>query len=179
MADDYDGFLLAGFLDHPLVPLLKPRVAPKPVVGIFEASVTMALHTTLPHSQFAILTTGKQFEKSITDAVRSFLGVAAESPNPSTFAGVVATQISYTESSNREQATEKIWNASKQLLGRGEISVVCLGGAILVGMNEYLREAWAQVFGEEAAKRLQIIDQLHAGLTTLDGLIRMGRVIIC
>jgi Asp/Glu/hydantoin racemase len=173
MAKEYDGFLLAAFVDHPLVPLLQSSLAPKPVVGIFEASITMALHTTIPDTQFVIMTTGKPFEKMLTDGVRRFLGATGTALNPSMFGGVIATEILYGESNNEDMVKAKFLIASKQLLGHGDISVVCLGGAILVGMNDYVRDAWAEVFGKEAAKRLRVIDQLHAGLATLDGLVRM------
>ncbi|KAL1798010.1 hypothetical protein ACET3X_004616 [Alternaria dauci] len=54
--DKHDGFLVACYSQHPLVPLLKEepgvKTARKPVTGIFEASVAASLQLVHPEEKF-------------------------------------------------------------------------------------------------------------------------------
>lgn len=168
---NYDGFLIAAYGDHLLVPFLQSHVGRKPVVGIFQASITMALQLVRPNSKFAIITTGQQYEAMLSAGVRKFLGIADGIPDPDVFGGVAATGITAGEA--RESASLKIKEATRRLLRTGNISVLCIGGAILIGLEQPVREACIEVLGEEKGKRVRLVDQLFAGMTTLDGLARI------
>ena len=49
---EYDGFVTACYADHPIKQLLQEHVGRKPVVSIFEASVTTAMHLLRPGVKF-------------------------------------------------------------------------------------------------------------------------------
>jgi Asp/Glu/hydantoin racemase len=76
LSPQYDGFLVAYYADHSLISILQVRLALKPVIGIFDASITACNDVLAPGTQFGILTTGKAWEESLTAAVRRLLGVS-------------------------------------------------------------------------------------------------------
>lgn len=85
-----DAFIVACYSSHPLVPWLQkqPQVqsAKKFVTGIFEASVAVSLRLTEKPSKFGIISSGKVWEKLLTEAVAGLPGnVSAQ------FGGVTTT----------------------------------------------------------------------------------------
>jgi Asp/Glu/hydantoin racemase len=166
----YDGFLVAAGADHLLVPLLRSYVGRKPVAGIFQASLSVALHLVLPGTRFGIVTTGKQYEAMLADGVAAFLG----GDGAAVFGGAVASGVSADEVGNEAVVRSKVAAATRRLVEGGQVSVVCLGGAILVNCERWVREACVDVLGEENGMNVRIVDQMLAGVTTLDGLARMA-----
>ncbi|KAA6412454.1 MAG: hypothetical protein FRX48_03445 [Lasallia pustulata] len=73
---NHDAFLIACYSAHPLVPLLRAHQPPptKPVLGIFEASVSASLLCLGANESFGIVSTGKVWEGLLTRAVGAFLG---------------------------------------------------------------------------------------------------------
>jgi Asp/Glu/hydantoin racemase len=176
VVDGYDGFLVAGYIDHSLVPLLQSHVGLKPVVGIFQATLTVSLQMITPGSKFGIITTGVQYEAMLTNGVRKFLGAPDGSPDPTVFGGVVATAIAATELDNKDLLKQKVLVATHRLMKRGDVSVICLGGAILVGLENWVRQGCIEVLGEEKGKNIRLVDQMLAGITTVASLARIGAV---
>ncbi|KIX95164.1 uncharacterized protein Z520_09080 [Fonsecaea multimorphosa CBS 102226] len=159
---DYDAFLLACYAVHPLVTLLQARVGPKPVVGIFEASICAALRDLQPTKHFAILTTGEAYEKHLEDGVLRLIG---KSRANSFFAGVVATSIGIHDLAKESQGTikAKMKAGVKKLLGKCDIAAICIGGVILFGMEPLIREACQEELGREAGREIIVVDQFEAG----------------
>lgn len=62
----------------------------------------------------------------------------------------------------------------RELVRGGEIGIVCLGGVILVGMADWIQEACILELGEVRGRSMRIVDQLLAGVVTLEGLVALG-----
>jgi Asp/Glu/hydantoin racemase len=176
LIDEYDGFLAACYADHPLPRLLQSYVVDKPVVCIFDASITAALALVSPSSKFGIVTTGEPFEALLTDGVKNYLhnqnrGIADLGAK---FKGVAASGISPADLGveNAVDAKAKITAATRRLLQSRDVDVLCMGGVILAGMESWVHEACETELGYEKGREVKIIDQLKAGFWTLDARLR-------
>ncbi|MCJ1472662.1 hypothetical protein MMC13_001311 [Lambiella insularis] len=168
--EKYDGYLIACYSHHPLVSALRTRTA-VPVLGIFEASVVTALQLLNPKTelreQFGIVSTGKVWEELLGTAVLEMLGTASSARN-GRVAGVETTGLDATElhSAPQEEVKRRIKEAARKLVERGNVKVVLLGCAGMVGM-----ETWVK---EEVGEAVKVVDGLKAGIVALQGLIRAG-----
>lgn len=164
------GVLVACYSVHPLVQELK-KYTTKPIMGIFEASVTASLHLLHPGERFGIVTTGSVWEKILGDGVQGILG-----PNNERFAGVETTGLSAVElhTTPAEQVRLAMKDAVKRLLRRGSVGAICLGCAGMAGMQEMVEEACVEEIGEEQGRRVKIVDGVKYGALLLDGLVRAG-----
>ncbi|KIJ21941.1 hypothetical protein PAXINDRAFT_65065 [Paxillus involutus ATCC 200175] len=88
---DYGAFVVACYSLHPLVSKLKAETG-KPVVGIFEASVTTCLHLIDASQKFGIVSTGNNWEILLTEGVGDILGTP-HSEGGKRFAGVGTTGL--------------------------------------------------------------------------------------
>jgi Asp/Glu/hydantoin racemase len=180
IADGFDGFLGACYADHPLVRLLQSYVGSKPVVGIFDASIVAALQFVAPSfpspsgSKFGIITTGVAYEGLLSQGVKQLLGSSAE--QLSKFSGVSASGIGLGDlhADSHSAAREKVMKATARLIqaGDGDVDVVCMGGVILAGMEGWVHEACELELGVEKGQKVKVLDQLLAGMLTLDALLR-------
>ncbi|PVI02410.1 hypothetical protein DM02DRAFT_653554 [Periconia macrospinosa] len=177
----HDGFLVACYSPHPLVPRLKSHPAitssrggGKPITGIFEASVTYSLQIIHPHESFGIVSTGKVWEDILSDAVVDFLGTGSEASKR--FAGVETTGLNATDlhDAPADEVRRRMKDAVKRLLRKGGIGAVCLGCAGMAGMGEMVREACVEELGSEAGERVRIVDGVVAGVAWLEGAVRAG-----
>ncbi|KAF1847248.1 uncharacterized protein K460DRAFT_363351 [Cucurbitaria berberidis CBS 394.84] len=143
--DRHDGFLIACYSHHPLVPILKEesviKAARKPVTGIFEASVGTSLQSIHPDEKFGIVSTGKVWEAILTDATIAFLGTGPEASKR--FAGVETTGLNATDlhDAPAEEVRKRMKDAVKRLLQKGSVGAICLGCAGMAGMDQMVREA--------------------------------------
>ncbi|CRK31685.1 hypothetical protein BN1708_005497 [Verticillium longisporum] len=176
MADDFDGFLGACYADHPVVRLLQSYVGSKPVVGIFDASILAALQLVGPSTRFGIVTTGVAYETLLSEGVRHLL--RRDKEVLAKFGGVAASGVALVDlqPGSEAGAREKIMDATCRLLttkeGEDNIEVVSMGGVILTGMERWVHEASELALGVEAGRRIKVIDQLLAGMLTLDALLQ-------
>jgi Asp/Glu/hydantoin racemase len=176
--DNYDGFLVACYSKHPLVPILKGEAAVKsarkPVTGIFEASVSTSLQLIHPNEKFGIVSTGKVWEQILSEAVVDFLGTGSEASKR--FAGVETTGLNATDLHDAppEEVRTKMKDAVKRLLKKGSVGAICLGCAGMSGMNEMVREASIEELGEVEGARVRIVDGVQAGVAWLEGAVRTG-----
>ncbi|KAL6704303.1 hypothetical protein ACN47E_008367 [Coniothyrium glycines] len=176
--DHHDGFLVACYSHHPLVPLLKDepavKASRKPVTGIFEASVGTSLQIIHPDEQFGIVSTGKVWEDILVEATITFLGTSTEASRR--FAGVETTGLNATDlhDAPAEEVRKRMKDAVKRLLKKGKVGAICLGCAGMAGMDEMVREACIEELGQEDGKRIRIIDGVMAGVAWLEGAIRAG-----
>jgi len=165
--DDYDAFLLACYADHPLLPLLQAKVGQKPVIGIFEASIQAALDVLPAEKRFAVLTTGRAFERQLQDGVVRLLGPSRVNH---CFAGVVASDIGMDDFADEveETAKAKVKTAVKKIVDKDDIGVVCIGGVILYRIPIWVREACEEMLGNRAGREVIIIDQFKAGAAMVE-----------
>jgi Asp/Glu/hydantoin racemase len=173
-----------------LIPLLKSHTN-KPIVGIFEASVTTALLLLRQNERWGIVSTGDVWQELLTSGVEGFLGVDlvglndsgddyARHGQPAHFAGVATTGLNATElhTASPETVKSRIKIATKSLIrdtrsSGKELGVVCLGCAGMAGMEELVREAAVEEMGEKG-RHVRIVDGVKAGVGILEGLIKGG-----
>jgi Asp/Glu/hydantoin racemase len=157
----YDAFVVACYSDHPLVPLLNLHTG-KPVIGIFQASVAHALHVLPREKKFGIITTGKVWEELLTEGVHRFLGGGER------FAGVQSTGLAAGElhSVPEKELRRRMERATEELLESGDVGVVCLGCAGLVGLEGVVRGV-----AERLGLEVKVVDGVIAGMVTAGGLI--------
>lgn len=146
-----------------------------PVLGIFEASITTALQLLDPDFEkqetFGIVSTGKVWEGLLGRAVRGFLG-SKLGRGGERFAGVETTGLDATElhGAPREEVRRRVKEAVGRLVrkgeGEGEVTVVVLGCAGMVGMEGWVRE--------EVGEEVRVVDGVVAGVGALVGLVRGG-----
>lgn len=176
--DKHDGFLVACYSKHPLVPILKDhnaiKAGRKAVTGIFEASVSTSLQIIHPDEKFGIVSTGKVWEKILSEAVVDYLGT--ESNAGKRFAGVETTGLNATDLHDAppEEVRKRMKDAVKRLLQKGKVGAICLGCAGMAGMDKMVREACVEELGEDSGNRVRIVDGVVAGVAWLEGAVRSG-----
>ncbi|KAK6443404.1 Protein dcg1 [Oleoguttula sp. CCFEE 5521] len=173
----HDAFLVCCYSKHPLVDHLRESLATvglhhKPVTGIFEASVSSALQSTGMHERFGIVSTGSQWQGILNDAVYAYLGSASSSRfTDTTTTGLDADQL---HKAPKEELETRMKDATKSLLAVGA-RAICLGCAGMAGMDEIVRKACVEEFGETEGKKIVIVDGVIAGAIWLDGMLRATR----
>lgn len=183
LLDQHDGFLVACYSDHPLNWTLTEHTH-KPVVGIFQASVTASLQLISRHQTFGIVSTGEVWESLLTKAVHDFIGIPSGNRDHGSriypFAGVETTGLNATDlhDAAASEVHRRIKEATKRLLDRdqyGDVRVICLGCAGMVGMDGIVREACKEKLGDIEGKHIfMVIDGVRAGVGVLQGLVRGG-----
>ena len=175
---DYDAFLVACYSVHPLVGMLKQKVAPHAhVTGIFEASISTSL-SLLPlgnsgtFNKFGIVSTGTYWEKALSDGVRNFLEVE-DIKHCKRFKGVETTGLNADElhTAPAEIVRSKMMEATKRLVKDKDVRVVCLGCAGMAGLDAIVEEALVEELGDDA-RCVYVLDGVKAGLGMLESLLR-------
>lgn len=174
--DQYTGFLVCCYSQHPLVPQLRSEFASaglsgNAVTGIFEASVATCLQSIDIDTRFGIVSTGLQWSDILTAAVEDLLGCRASSR----YAGTETTGLNADElhSTPKAEVDRRMKEATKKLLGRGA-RAVCLGCAGMAGMEEVVRETCVETLGKDEGKRAKIVDGVVSGVVYLEGALRAG-----
>jgi Asp/Glu/hydantoin racemase len=175
---DYDAFLVACYSVHPLVGMLRKKVAPHVhVTGIFEASISTSL-SLLPlgssssYKKFGIVSTGTYWEKALSDGVRDFLEVE-DVGKCRRFKGVETTGLNADElhTAPAEVVRKKMMEATKRLVRDKDVRVICLGCAGMAGLDVIVEEALVEELGNDA-KYVYVLDGVKAGLGMLESLLR-------
>lgn len=153
--DQVDGIALACYSDHPTVYALR-EITSKPVVGIAEASMLLAC--ILGH-KFSVVTTNKEWEPLLWDAVRHY-GLAERC------ASVRSTGMAVLELETADSATtdRKIIEAARLALEEDGAEVICLGCAGMAGLDEKV----------SAALNVPVVDGVVAALKLLEGAVATG-----
>ncbi|KAF8076839.1 Asp/Glu/hydantoin racemase [Lyophyllum atratum] len=164
--NQYDGYLVACYSDHPLVEMLASVKGGrrKHVIGIFEASVM----TSLGIGNFGIVTTGKIWEEALSKGVDRFLGIRTGASSTK-FLGVASTGLTAGELHNLDASTvrEKIRMATEELVREHEgVQAICVGCAGMVGFDDAIRAGIRSVLGE-VGDDIRIVDGVAAGLQWL------------
>jgi Asp/Glu/hydantoin racemase len=176
----YDAFLVACYSVHPLVGFIQGELQKAGlqahVTGIFEASMVTALSLLPPTSRskrFGIVSTGKSWEKVLSEGVKNFLGTDLGKENPR-FGGVATTGLNAGElhSMPEEKVKERMKDAVKLLCEKDDIEVVILGCAGMAGMDAVVHEALVEKYGEKGAKGVVILDGVKCGIGMLENLVK-------
>ncbi|OMP83122.1 hypothetical protein BK809_0004503 [Diplodia seriata] len=83
----------------------------------------------------------------------------------------MATELHEVEA---EEVRRRMVQATRRLVGRGNVGAVCLGCAGMAGMDEMVREACVEELGEEEGRRVVVVDGVQAGVAWLEGMMRIG-----
>lgn len=181
----YDAFLVSCYSQHPLVSMLCAEIAQiaarernegterrqRRVTGILEASVGVSLGLLGAGQAFGIVSTGKVWEDELARAVFAFLGV----PATERFAGCETTGLSAKmlhEMPAAEVRTRMAEAAARLVRKRDGVSVICLGCAGMVGLEDAVREGVVSAFGAEAGEEVTVVDGVIAGIDWLVGACR-------
>ena len=134
------------------------------MTGIFEASLVDALNKP---GHFGIVSTGKQWQEILGDAVRHDLG---KEKTEARYAGTETTGLNANElhSAPPEEVAARMKAATKRLLAKDAIAI-CLGCAGMAGMDSTVRQACIEALGEEKGKEIRIIDGVLSGVRQLRG----------
>ncbi|CAK7565957.1 MAG: Protein dcg1 [Sporothrix epigloea] len=185
----YDAILVACFSVHPLVTLLSRRLTGTKlhVTGIFEASLVTAL-TLLPaypcdvkttSKTWGIVTTGKFWEQHLTDGVAAYLGQQKGDPMSLKFAGVYSTGLDagdFHGGVSPEVIRAKLKAATKDLLCSSNVGCVVMGCAGMAGLEQIIREAAREQYGQETGRQVFIVDGVKAGAGLLDQTVKSARL---
>ncbi|KAK3307811.1 Asp/Glu/hydantoin racemase [Chaetomium strumarium] len=176
----FDAVLVACFSVHPLVSVLQMNYrfpADISVTGIFEASILTCLSLLQPGEQWGIVTTGKFWEEHLTRGVNTFLGVQPGSANAK-FAGVESTGLNASDFHGGVEPDiirEKMGQATRRLLRKGNISCVVMGCAGMAGLEDIIRSAASEEYDVPRACELRIVDGVRAGIGLLEQMTRNKR----
>lgn len=185
---DYDAVLVACYSVHPLVHRLAREGPHLAVAGIFEASVLAALSLLGPPPLaggegeleegdariWGVVTTGKFWEAHLGDGVRHFLGQAREEGNFK-FGGVESTGLNpgdFHGGVDPAVVRQKLKEATLRLLSKGPVECVVMGCAGMAGLEDIIRDATKEKYGEEAAQELFVVDGVLAGVGLLEQTVR-------
>jgi Asp/Glu/hydantoin racemase len=173
----YDAVLVACFSVHPLVGMLAEREGKYDrlaVTGIFEASILTCLSLLRPGKKWGIVTTGKFWEKHLTEGVNQFLGAQAHGNN-SKFVGVETTGLNagdFHGGVKPEVVRQKLKEATARLLEKGDVECIVMGCAGMAGLEEIIRSVAVEKYGPKQANQLLIVDGLKAGIWQLEQMAR-------
>ncbi|OBT52154.1 hypothetical protein VE04_06937 [Pseudogymnoascus sp. 24MN13] len=187
-----DAFIVACFSPHPLVSVLRnhPSLYRKPVIGIFEASISLSLsmlplsvpeeYVDLPvtadpqpparkftGTKFGIVTTGAAWVPILTAGVNDYLGLpASETSQSARFKGVASTGLTAEQlhTTPQEEVRERVVKATRQLVADGDVAVVVLGCAGMAGMDKWVEDACVEELGRRAASLVRVVDGIKAGV---------------
>lgn len=153
---NYDAFLVCCYSDHPLINELR-KVTDKPILGIFQATITYAL--TQSPAKFGILTSTRSWEAILDKAVFDFFG-GADVP---LFTGTVASNVNVTKLGDDEYF-QQVVDKAKILAERGS-KIIILGCAGLSGLESKLKAAIPGV---------QFVDSVKIGTELLNTIVRFS-----
>lgn len=197
--EQHDGVLIACYSSHTLVDKIAAHYPDILVTGIFEASIVATLPllrrtaTDGGGGGWGIVTTGKFWEAHLTSAVQEFLGQSTDSERDQAGAGTTTTNKwfrgVFTTGLNAgdfhgpgavppSTIREKLSDATRRLLRTGGVDCVIMGCAGMAGLEQIIREACVEEYGEEGARRVFIVDAVRAGVGVLEGMVRNKRIFL-
>ncbi len=133
---------------------------------------------TSPTQTWGIVTTGKFWEAHLSNGVKKFLGQPGSGTN-SKFAGVFTTGLDASDfhgGVSPEIVREKLTTATRELLATGPVGCVVMGCAGMAGLEELVRSALIETYGEPRGSRVCVIDGVKAGVNVLEQGIKNKRM---
>lgn len=152
--DEFDGFILACFSDHPVIYALR-ELTHKPVIGIAEASMYMACM--LGH-KFSIVTTNDEWKPLLWDAVNHY-GLEKRCTSVRT-TGMPVLALE----EKGDASFELIKKAAELAITKDGAEVICLGCAGMAGLDKKL----------ENDLQVPVIDGVVAALKLMEALVSYG-----
>ncbi len=152
--DDYDGFILACYSDHPAIYALR-EITDKPVLGIAEASMYMAC---MLGYNFSIVTTNDEWQPLLWDAVRHY-GLESRCASVRTTGMAV---LALEEEGDRSY--DLIKGAAERAINEDGAEVICLGCAGMAGLDKKL----------QADLQVPVIDGVVAAIKFLESCVDYG-----
>ncbi|KJZ71178.1 hypothetical protein HIM_09433 [Hirsutella minnesotensis 3608] len=167
---DYDAVLVACYSAHTLVPQLANQFPNLAVTGIFEASILTGLSlisSTPNQEQWGIVTTGEFWESHLARGISDFLG--RDGTGDAKFAGVFSTGLTAGDfhTVSPDEVREKLKAATARLLHSGNVTCVAMGCGGMAGLEDIIRSTARQVYGQERAAALYVVDGVKAGILQL------------
>jgi allantoin racemase len=153
--DQHDACVIACYSDHPAIYAIR-EITDKPVVGIAEASMYLAC---MLGYKFSIVTTNKEWEPLLWDAVRHYGLVERCASIQTTGMPVLAL-----ESANPEETYQMILSAARIAIEKDGAEVICLGCAGMTGLDKKLEEEL----------KVPVIDGVVGALKILEGMVSYG-----
>ena len=153
--EDYDGFILACYSDHPVIYALR-EITNKPVLGIAEASMYMAC---MLGYKFSIVTTNEEWQPLLWDAVKHY-GLESRCASVCT-TGMAVLAL---ENSEGDQSYQSIKEAALRALNEDGAEVICLGCAGMAGLDKRL----------ETDINVPVVDGVVAALKFIESLAVYG-----
>lgn len=123
---------------------------------------------------WGIVTTGQFWEDHLDDAVKAFLGQRAGDANEF-FRGVFTTGLNASDfhgGVSPEMMRGRLTDAARRLLRKGTVDCVLMGCAGMAGLEDIIRSAIREEYGEWAVDRVYIIDGIRAGVGVLEQMVR-------
>jgi len=184
----YDGVLVACYSVHPLVDEISRigGATKRVVTGIFEASILTALsilpaNSTGGHDnrQWGIVTTGKYWEEHLATGAGNFLGDAHGKGNLK-FAGVQSSGLDAGDFHSVDPVVvkQKLKEAATRLFKSGDVVCVVMGCAGMAGLEEIIRSAAVDCYGEEKGRLVAIVDAVKAGILELELMVKSKRLFL-
>ncbi|THH04726.1 hypothetical protein EW145_g5310 [Phellinidium pouzarii] len=166
--DEYDGFLVCCFSDHPLIHMLREHISSiqstKPAIGMFEAGVSHAL---LVGRRFGVVSTGTGMKHTLIAGVRAFMGANSER-----FAGVTTSGLGVVELREGDRfRIEKLMKSTSVKTAEKGADVLILGCAGMAGMEGLVKQG----VREAGLGEVKVIDGAKAGVELLTGIARLSR----
>jgi allantoin racemase len=153
--DEFDAFVIACYSDHPTVYALR-EITTRPVLGIAEASMLTAC---MLGRKFSVVTTNREWEPLLDDAVRHY-GLAERCASVrSTGMAVLAL-----ETAAPEETDALIIEAARQAVEEDGAEVICLGCAGMAGLEKKVA----------AALHVPVVDGTVSAVKLLEGIVAAG-----
>jgi allantoin racemase len=151
--DNYDGFILACYSDHPAVYAMR-ELTEKPVIGIAEASMYMAC---MLGYKFSVVTTNDEWEPLLWDAVRHY-GLENRCASVRT-TGMAVLDL---HGGDDNHPYSQIRDAAQKALEEDGAEVICLGCAGMAGLDKEL----------ENELGVPVVDGMVSALKFVEGMVR-------
>lgn len=128
-----------------------------------------------PGEKFGIVSTGKQWEEILDEAVVELFGLEGGVAS-GRYAGTETTGMNADELHRlpKKEVDAAMKEATKRLLRKGA-QAICLGCAGMAGLDVVVREACVEELGEREGRGVRIIDGVVAGMCFLEGALRAGQ----
>lgn len=169
---NYDGYLVACYSDHPLVYELQSKMKHRTgvvVMGIFQASMLYAMNFASPKCKAAILTSGKDWEPLLNNAIVKFCtgedSMTASNFPSNKFLQTLASGIPVLELHTPEKYPQL--KQSIQKLMDNDVRIILLGCAGFSSVSTQMKSDYPNV---------KFVDSVKVGVRLLLAYVEVGDI---
>ncbi|KAG0682037.1 hypothetical protein C6P40_005442 [Pichia californica] len=165
--NDYDGYLIACYSDHPLVYELQQRIQRPGVVvmGIFQASMLYAMNYASENCRAGILTSGSDWEPLLNDAIVKFCSNSNNNFPTSKFSPTLASGIPVLDL-HKPECYPHLQACIQQLVDKN-VRIILLGCAGLSTLSNKMKSQYPNV---------KFVDSVKVGIRLLIAYIQVGDI---